>query len=47
VRGRLRLDQSVLEELSLVRRTGSGAATEVKTLWRERRVSENSPTATP
>jgi general secretion pathway protein K len=47
VRGRLRLDQSVLEELSLVWRTGSGAATEVKTLWRERRVSENSPTATP
>lgn len=47
VRGRLRLDQSVLEELSLVQRIGSGSMTEVKTLWRERRVSENTPTATP
>ncbi len=40
VRGRLRLDQSTLEERSLVQRNGL----DVKTLWRERWVSGDSPT---
>ncbi len=39
VHGRLRLDQTVLEERSLVKRTGS----DVATVWRERWVSESSP----
>jgi general secretion pathway protein K len=37
VRGRLRLDERVLEEQSLVMRRGSGGGTEVITLHRERR----------
>ncbi|MEI8324066.1 MAG: type II secretion system minor pseudopilin GspK, partial [Betaproteobacteria bacterium] len=44
VHGRLRLDQTVLEERSLVKRAGS----DVATVWRERWVSESLPTpATP
>ena len=39
VHGRLRLDQTVLEERSLVKRTGS----DVATVWRERWVSESLP----
>lgn len=41
VHGRLRLEQSVLEERSLVQRVGKGRGTEVKTLWRQRWVSES------
>ena len=43
VHGRLRLDQSVLEERSLVQRSGL----EVRTLWREHWVSEDAAVATP
>lgn len=43
VHGRLRLDQTVLEERSLVKRTGS----DVATLWRERWVSESLPSVNP
>ncbi len=43
VHGRLRLDQTVLEERSLLKRTGS----DVATLWRERWVSESLPGVNP
>lgn len=42
VRGRLRLDDRVLEESSLVRRQGTGQATTVRTLWRQRESSRES-----
>jgi general secretion pathway protein K len=43
VHGRLRLDQTVLEERSLVQRTG----TDVMTLWRERWVGDPASAVTP
>ena len=39
VRGRLRLDQSTVQERSLVQREGL----DVKTLWRERGIAEADP----
>jgi general secretion pathway protein K len=43
VSGRLRLDERVLEERSLVQRRGAGVATEVITLHRERRSLDLAP----
>jgi general secretion pathway protein K len=43
VKGRLRLDERVLEEVSLVQRRGSGNTTEVITLHRQRRSIELVP----
>ena len=43
VSGRLRLDDRVLEEHSLVERRGQGGGTEVVVLWRERRSAGATP----
>jgi general secretion pathway protein K len=42
VRGRLRLEDRVLEESSLVERRGTGQATTTRTLWRQRESSRES-----